>query len=459
MPKNGIKTNMIFLYNILFFTVIILCFPLIIPIVLLSDKRRKTVLQRLGFVCSKTDTLQNKFHHFGKKPIWVHALSVGEVLSAEPLVRELKQRFKFRDIVLSVSTKTGFEIANKRLKETVDSIFFYPYDLAFSVKRIAARIDPELVVIVESDIWPNFLFEMKRRHIPVILANARLSKRSFSGYRKVLFFTGPLFLSFANICTQSVEDARRFRCLGVPSDRIRITGNVKFDQENRLLSTAEIEDLRMSMNIKPQQKVLLAGSTHKGEESILLDAFLRLKREFGSLLLIIVPRDPTRARSVCRIFKTKGFSAFLMRELDRAGANKRSDKISDVIIVDAIGVLKKLYALADVAFVGGSLVKHGGHNPLEPAAFSRPIIFGDDMSDFVEISNMLVESGGAVRVQDAESIYNIVSNLLTDDRKAEKMGSMAMKVFNANKGAVEKTLNVIEDLRMETGEWRLKNGD
>ncbi len=433
---------MIFLYNILFFTVITLCFPLIIPVVLLSDKRRKTVLRRLGFARSRADTLQNKFHHSGKKPIWIHALSVGEVLSAEPLVRELKKRFRFRDIVLSVSTKTGFEIANKRLKETADSIFFYPYDLAFSVKRIVARIDPELVVIVESDIWPNFLFEMKRRHIPVILANARLSKRSFSGYKRVLFFTGPLFLSFANICTQSVEDAWRFRCLDVPSNRIKITGNIKFDQENRPLPTAEIEGLRMSMNIQMQQKVLLAGSTHKGEESILLDAFLRLKREFGDLLFIVAPRDPARARSVCRIFKSKGFSAFLMRELSRA----RSDKRYDVIIVDVIGILKKLYALADVAFVGGSLVKHGGHNPLEPAAFSRPVIFGHDMSDFAGISKMLVESGGAVRVQDAESIYSIVSKLLTDNQKAEEMGSMAMKVFNANKGAVEKTLNAIEDV-------------
>ena len=433
---------LIFLYNILFFIAIALGFPLIIPIVLVSDKRRKTVLQRLGLAQPAAGMRQDRFHHPGKKPIWVHALSVGEVLSAEPLVRGLRDRFRSRDIVLSVSTKTGFEIANKRLKETADFIFFYPYDLAFSVKRIAARIDPELVVIVESDIWPNFLFEMKRRHIPVILANARLSRRSFSGYKSILFFTRPLFLSFANICTQSMEDAGRFRCLGVPSDRLTITGNVKFDQENRPLPAAEIEDLRQSMNIQPWQRVLLAGSTHKGEESILLDAFLRLRREFGDLLLIVAPRDPARAGSVCRIFKSKGFSAFLMRELDKAGADKRSD----VIVVDAIGILKKLYALADVAFVGGSLVNHGGHNPLEPAAFSRPVIFGHDMSDFAGISKMLVESGGAVCVQDAESIYSIVSKLLTDSQKAGEMGSMALKVFNANKGAVEKTLNTIEDI-------------
>ena len=415
-------------------------FPLIVPLVLATDKRRKTVLHRLGLSPLPKAISQNRSQKRDNRPIWIHALSVGEVLSAVPLVKELKSCFKHQDIVFSASTKTGFEIANNLLKESVNSIFFFPYDLLISVKHIAAKVEPAIVIIVESDIWPNFLFEMKRRNVPVILVNARLSKKSYFGYKRFLFFSKRLFLSFSKICVQSSEDAHRFRLLGIPPGRITITGNIKFDQQYDFAGREEIEKLRQSLLIKPSQKILLAGSTHYGEEAILLNAFSRLKKKYPDLILIIVPRNPDRARSVCRICKSAGLFAVTMSELEEKKPGP------DVIVVDRIGILKMLYATADIAFVGGSLVRSGGHNPLEPAAFSRPIIFGPDMSDFADISNMLIRSGGAISVQDAEGIYNIVSELLTDNQKAGEMGSMAFKVFNANKGAVKKTLNIIEDI-------------
>ena len=415
-------------------------FPLIVPLVLATDKRRKTVLHRLGLSPLPKAISQNRSQKRDNRPIWIHALSVGEVLSAVPLVKELKSCFKHQDIVFSASTKTGFEIANNLLKESVNSIFFFPYDLLISVKHIAAKVEPAIVIIVESDIWPNFLFEMKRRNVPVILVNARLSKKSYFGYKRFLFFSKRLFLSFSKICVQSSEDAHRFRLLGIPPGRITITGNIKFDQQYDFAGREEIEKLRQSLLIKPSQKILLAGSTHYGEEAILLDAFSRLKKKYPDLILIIVPRNPDRAKSVCRICKSAGLFAVTMSELEEKKPGP------DVIVVDRIGILKMLYATADIAFVGGSLVRSGGHNPLEPAAFSRPIIFGPDMSDFADISNMLIRSGGAISVQDAEGIYNIVSELLTDNQKAGEMGSMAFKVFNANKGAVKKTLNIIEDI-------------
>ena len=281
---------------------------------------------------------------------------------------------------------------------------------------------------------------MKRRNVPVILVNARLSKKSYFGYKRFLFFSKRLFLSFSKICVQSLEDASRFSLLGIPRGRITITGNIKFDQQYDFVDREELNKLRQSLLIKPSQKILLAGSTHYGEEAILLDAFSRLKKKYPDLILIIVPRNPDRARSVCRICKSAGLFAVTMSELEEKKPGQ------DVIVVDRIGILKMLYAIADMAFVGGSLVRCGGHNPIEPAAFSKPIIFGPNMSDFADISDMLISSGGAVSVQDAESIYNIVSELLTDNQKAGEMGSMAFKVFNANKGAVEKTLNVIEDI-------------
>ncbi|MBU4344892.1 MAG: 3-deoxy-D-manno-octulosonic acid transferase [Proteobacteria bacterium] len=431
---------MIFLYNILLAAGITIGLPLIIPLVLTTDKRRKTVLHRLGLMPLPNAISQNRSRKPDNRPIWIHALSVGEVLSAVPLVKELKSCFKHHDIVFSTSTKTGFEIANNLLKENVDAIFFFPYDLPISVKHIAAKVEPDIVIIVESDIWPNFLFEMKRRNVPVILVNARLSRRSYFGYKLFLFFSKRLFLFFSKICVQSSEDARRFSLLGIPPGRITITGNIKFDQQYDFAGQEELNKLRQSLLIKPSQKILLAGSTHYGEEAILLDAFSRLKKKYPDLILIIVPRNPDRTGSVCRICKSEGLFAVTMTELEEKKTRQ------DVIVVDRIGLLKMLYAIVDIAFVGGSLVRCGGHNPLEPAAFSRPIIFGPDMSDFADISDMLISSGGAVSVQDAESIYNIVSELLTDNQKAGEMGSMAFKTFNANKGAVEKTLNTIENI-------------
>jgi len=431
---------LILLYNILICIGITIGFPLIIPLVLTTEKRRKTFLNRLGLKPFSKSISQNRYHNPDNKPIWVHALSVGEVISAVPLIKELRKCCKHHNLVFSASTKTGFQTANTLLKENVDSIFFFPYDLLISVKHIAAKINPAIVIIVESDIWPNFMFEMKNRHIPVLLVNARLSKRSYRGYKKFLFFSKKLFLSFSEICAQSPEDAHRFNLLGIPSNRIKITGNIKFDQQYDLVSQEQADNLKQSLGINPSQKIFLAGSTHYKEESILLDAFLRLKNNNPDIILIIVPRNPDRSKPVCNLCKFKGLSAITMTDFEEKKLN------SDVIVINRMGILKTLYAIVDIAFVGGSLVKCGGHNPLEPAAFSKPVIFGPDMSDFSEISNMLVKSGGAVTVYDADSIYQTLSRLIVNEKKAEDMGKKAFNLFNENKGAVDKTLNVVKRL-------------
>jgi 3-deoxy-D-manno-octulosonic-acid transferase len=427
---------MITFYNIILTIGITVGIPLIIPIIFLSEKRRKTFLQRLGIKKLPGNILSKN----NKKTIWIHALSVGEVFSSVPLVMKLKERFKDKRIVFSTSTKTGFEIANKLFKKNVSSIFFFPFDLLFSVKYIAGKIDPAIVIIVESDIWPNFLFEMKKRHIPVFLVNARLSQRSFKGYKRFPFIFNKLFLSFAKICTQSIEDARRFMFLGIPSDMISTTGNIKFDQPYDPVSEEEIELLKQSMNIQPVKKILIAGSTHEGEESILIDAFSRIRKDFADSILVVVPRNPERARSVLKLCKSAGFLPMIMKDFE----NIDKDKKFDVIVVDVIGILKRLYAIADVAFVGGSLVELSGHNPLEPAAFSKPIIFGQNMSDFAHISQMLIDSGGAIQVENTNSLYETIAEIFSDSRKARNMGEKAFRVFNANKGAVEKTLKAIE---------------
>jgi 3-deoxy-D-manno-octulosonic-acid transferase len=430
------------LYNTLMLTGLTLGLPLIVPIVLTTEKRRKTFLQRLGLSGLPESIRDLRLSSSNNRPIWVHAVSVGEVISAVPLVKGLPGSLGDNKVVFSASTKTGFEVATKLLEGHVEEIFFYPYDLVFSVRHIIGKVDPAAFILVETDIWPNFLFELKKRKVPVALVNARISKRSFNAYNRISFFMKPLLLTFSKICSQSAEDAQRFENLGIPTSRIIQTGNLKFDQEYDSLPKADLDKLRQSMHIKPRQNIFLAGSTHQGEEEILLDSFSRLRKKFSDLQLIVAPRYPDRAESVCGIFRSAGFSAQPLQDLDRVEPDTRFD----VIVIDTIGILRRLYALADIAFVGGSLVCSGGQNPLEPAAYSKPIIFGPDMSDFKEVSHLLLKSGGAVRVYDAESLYRTAAMLLEERNRSQTIGKKAFEVFYANKGAVEKTIREIKSI-------------
>jgi len=429
---------MIRVYNIAVAAALLLAFPFVLPYIVLSAKRRRVILRRLALVRPSI--------HFRSvpptgKPIWVHALSVGEVFAGVPLVHALASRYAHRPIVFSASTIGGYEMARQKLGDRAAAVFFFPYDLPLAVKRVAAWITPGVVIIIETDIWPNFLSEMQRREVPVILANAKLSNRSFAGYRRVAAFSTSLFAMVTKICCQTREDAARFRRLGVTEDRIEITGNIKFDQSEDPPQTKEIASLRTALNCESLRPVWVAGSTHNGEEEVIRQAFTMVRREHQhpDLLLIVAPRDPSRAGAVCRLFDTAGFGTVAMSALSGSNPMHRIE----VVVVDVLGILKNLYALADVALVGGSLVQIrgiGGHNPLEPAAFSKPVQFGPNMRNFKEIEKLLIEAGGAVQVTDARSIANSLRELLTNHELADRMGRNAHAVFKANKGAVEYTL-------------------
>ncbi len=425
-------------YNTLMLAFFLLGWPLILYQTA-SRKRRKTFLHRLGLMPFPRSSFPGNPFSKKEKPIWIHALSVGEVLSALPLVKHLQDAFKGKKIIFSVSTHTGFEIANRFLSQSVETITYFPYDILFSVKRAFNRIDPDFVVIVESDIWPNFLCEIKKKAIPVFLVNARLSDRSFSGYKRFSSLANPLFSIFTKICTQSADDTDRFRRLGISADRIVTTGNIKFDQDYDRIQQDEIDTFRQNFRMTSDQKVLIAGSTHENEEKILLKAYKRLKYGFPDLLLIIAPRNVERSKSVKSIFKDAGFSSVLMQEI----CCHKSHTAFDVIIIDVIGMLRKLYALADIAFIGGSLVNLGGHNPLEPAVFSKPVLFGPDMSNFKAISNMLLENNGACMISDASTFFKAAEFLLKDHHKAQTMGQNAYRTFYSNMGAVKNTIRTI----------------
>ncbi len=425
-------SSVMHLYNILFLLGGSFVFPILLAQSLTLQKRRATVPKRLG-----AGFRAPRFH---RRAIWVHALSVGEVFASVPLIKRIRTRYSNQPVVLSVSTMTGDEIARKLLSTEVDHIFFFPYDFIWTVRKVIGRIFPAIFILVESDIWPNTLYELKRRTIPTVLVNGRMSPRSFSGYKALSFFMRSVFASMSMICVQSPMDARRFQAVGAPADRIRVTGNIKFDHEVHLRPDNETGRLRHAMRIPARCRILLAGSTHNGEESILLDVFDQLKKRFDDLVFLIVPRNPERASAVYDLFAASGWSTALMGDLEDISPGVAFD----VIVVDSIGMLGQLYALADISFVGGSLVKQGGHNPLEPAAFAKPIIFGPDMSDFPWIAEMLIHSGGAIEVKGSKDFLEAATTLLTDRHRARLMGEQAFSLFQNNKGAVERTLEVIQ---------------
>ncbi len=422
-------------YNLLLYGGALLFSPILLPWILLSEKRRKTIVQRLwlGRIAS-----QSKGGQPTVRPIWIHALSVGEMLSAIPLVLKILGRFPDRPVVVTASTRTGYDIARDRLKNSVDRIHFFPHDFQFSVRRAATAINPALVVLVETDLWPNFLTYMKRHKVPVVLANSRLSQRSYDGYRRFSFLMGKPIASLVAICAQSIEDGRRFEALDVPSERIEITGNLKFDRGGEF-DTGRSDALPRNEYVSPDEKVLVAGSTHPGEETILIENYIRLKSRYPGLRLIIAPRDPGRAASVIRMIRDNGISTYPLNEIPPPGPISPDS----VIVLGRMGLLERLYTLADFAFVGGSLIPEGGHNPLEAAALGKPILFGRDMSDFREIAAALETAGGAVRLENGDALFTVLDNLLSIPEKSIEMGSRALNTFLKNGGAGEKTLAVI----------------
>lgn len=424
-----------YLYNFLMLTALIAVFPMVLPFLVASPKRRQTVLPRLLF-CFQRETLKQWRQEAGQLTIWVHALSLGEVASAMPLVRELEKIFGREKLVFSASTLTGFQTAVQNLDQYVRRIFFFPYDILFTVVRAVGLVDPDLVIIVETDLWPNFMDRMQAKGIPVMLVNARLSDRSTAGYRRIPGIMKPLLGTFETICVQSDEDARRFAALGARPDRLLVTGNMKFDGQVPSLEDRDVEKLRQTFHLAAGDRVIVAGSTHPGEEEILLAGIAALRKTRPELKLVVAPRNPERADAVKALFAAGGLRAACLAEIE----GQVSGGLAEVVVIDRIGILGKTYALGDIAFVGGSLVRAGGHNPLEPAAHGKPVLFGPDMSDFRLIARWLVESGGAVTVNDVAGFTEQAERFLADSETARSAGRRAKRIFAAHSGAVDRTI-------------------
>ena len=408
----------------------------LLPLAALKRKRRQTLLPRLGFQTfpekPSPETLTDRRNG---KVLWIHALSVGEMLSVVPLIRELRPRIKPAGLYLSVSTLSGHETAAAKLKGSLDGLFYFPLDLAFPVRRSFERVNPSLFVLVETDIWPGFMAELRRRRIPSLLINGRLSSSSFKRYGQGRRLFSPALNTFCRLYPQSPSDAEAYRKLGVDPQKLAKPGNLKFDAARGASSPERVEILRTKLRIQEGERVLVAGSTHEGEEGILREAFLHLRQSMPALKLVVAPRHPHRAEEVRRVFSRDPLHVVLFSSLPQPKG--------DVAVVDEFGVLSALYEFADLAYVGGSLVPKGGQNPVEPAAAGKPVLFGPDMSDFQEIADEMLKEGGAVQVRSGEELAAQAHRLLSDRALSAGLGAK-------NKGWVERhsgvTLTIANDI-------------
>lgn len=367
--------------------------------------------------------------------IWVHAVSMGEVNAAMPLIDALMRRYQGTPFVITTVTPTGSERVRRVYGDRVMNVYL-PYDLPASIRRFLDRIRPRLAVIMETEIWPNLFFECEARNIPLVVVNARLSEKSLRGYGPVRPLAQRALASARYIAAQSETDAVRLRDLGAPTDRIGVIGNLKYDMTvpEHLVEQAQ----RMREGWGARRPVWLAASTHDGEELPVLKAHAEVLRRFPDALLLIAPRHPERFKPVALACRSFGFATHVRSEDATATAD------TQCFVVDTLGELLNFYATADVAFVGGSLVPIGGHNVLEPAALGVPVVIGPYMFNFAEISASLLDAGAALPVTDGDELGAAITRLFADELLRARVGLAAKQAFEREQGSVLRTLAIVE---------------
>jgi len=376
-----------------------------------------------------------------RQVIWFHAVSVGEVNVCTQLIAALEPRAPNLKIVVSTTTSTGRAELEKKLPGHIEKIY-YPIDRRRHVVRAISLLNPLAVVLVEAEIWPNFIWRLDEKRIPWFLVNARLSERSFRGYRRFGRLFRPLFATCAGAGAQNEADAAKLRALGCPPEAVHVVGSLKFDaarvdQRQRL----DVAGMLRQLGVAPNARILVAGSTHAGEESLLAEQFLRLKARFPDLFLVLVPRHFERGREVGRELEARGVK-FVYRSEMTAKAQYAPGQVQ-CLLVNTTGELKLFYEQATVIFVGKSLTSTGGQNPIEPAALSKAMVFGPNMQNFAAIVAAFLERKGAAQARDAADLERILGDLLADEAKRDELGRNAAAVVRDNQGAIARTVELI----------------
>ncbi len=420
---------MIILYNIFQLLLLIVLFLPLAVFVMLVPKYRLRTLRRLGFGLSRIKRNDQK------KTLWIHALSVGEVTSALPLVAGLRKEMPDVRLVFSASTRAGAQVAEKLLHDKVDCFFPFPLDILPVVNRFLSIIRPDLFILVETDFWPNILASLRRRKIPTLLVNGRISAESMRSYQRSAFFFRPLFNSFQTLSMQTEKDRQNLILLGVDKRQIHTFGNLKYDTA---LYNSSGRTSPLAFSLPEHQFLLVAGSTHEGEEKILLQSYKKLKKDIPGLYLIIAPRDVDRGGELQILASTMDLMANCRSHINAGG--------KDLFVLDTIGELTGLYSHADLAFVGGSLVARGGHNPIEPAVVKVPVLYGPHMEDFSEISAELVRAGGATIVHNQDELTDTLLRLLQDSDLRKDSGEAAHSCIARQQGVIDRHLKLINEM-------------
>lgn len=386
----------------------------------------------------------------GSKPtIWLHAVSVGETLAAKPLIAALRERFPNHRLIVSTTTMTGQAVARKRLPEA-NGVCYFPFDWKFTVRRALDVIQPQVVILMESELWLNFLDECRARQIPTVVVNGRISDRSFPRSQKFSFFVRRLYGLVTQFLMQSRIDAERAVKLGAPAERVQVSGNLKYDiggaeESPKLIETARQLDATFAL---ADSRLIVAGSTSEGEERTMLEAFGQLRKSdaWGKVRLLIAPRHPERFSAVAELLAASGV------KFSRRSAATESATDAQVILLDSIGELAAIYRFASVVFVGGSLVPVGGHNILEPALFAKPIIVGPHMQNFREITKEFLRREALIQLREtnackqSQDLCRTFAELLNDPDRARQLGANARQAIEDNRGATARTVAAIAEL-------------
>ncbi len=438
--KSGVRT----FYNILFTIFFVLSAPYYFMRMRRRGNWQKGFSERFGRYSTKFKQAITNRH-----TLWIHAVSVGEVNVCTQLIRALEPRAPNLKIVVSTTTTTGMGELHRKLPTHVSKIY-YPIDRRVWVARALNTIRPEAIVLVEAEIWPNFLWRAHDHGWPVFLVNARLSDRSYRGYKRFGFLFRPLFGLLAGVGAQNEADAAKLRELGCRPEAIHIVGSLKFDaaklDERRLLN---VPALLRQLAVPRGAPILIGGSTHAGEEAVLAEIFLRLRARFPDLFLVLVPRHFERSQEVGRELDARGVDFVFRSEI--MSHSKFAPGETDCLLVNTTGELKYFYEYATVIFVGKSLTAQGGQNPIEPGALGKPVVFGPNMQNFEEIARGFVAKDGAVQVRDAAELEKALADLLANEPRRAELGRNALKVVHDNLGAIDRTVDMIVR-RLDNGE-------
>lgn len=412
------------LYTILFW----LALPIILLRTLWRAKFSRTYsyqfAERFGFCSQRLNNC-----------IWVHAVSLGETIAAIPLIQALKKTYPNDTILITNTTATGKARTLAVFGDSVQQTYF-PYDLPSIMKRFLNRINPRVLIVMETELWPNLFAECRRRKIPIVVANARLSEKSAKGYQKVASLTAEMLQAVSALAVQAEPDGKRFLQLGLPPERMQITGSLKFDlnlPDNLIERGAELRQ-----TLSTSRPIWIAASTHPGEDEIILAAHRLLQKQFPTALLILVPRHPERFDSVANLIRQQNFT--LMRRSEK----KPCSPETAVYLGDSMGEMMLLFAVCDVAFVAGSFVQVGGHNTIEPAALKKPVITGPIIFNFAEIGAAMIAAKGMYQVKTADELATLLSRFLQDSEFCRLTGENAFSVVLKNRGALQKQLAVID---------------